>query len=306
MNLGINQAYNLLVDKLSGWLNTAIKMLPNLVAAILILVVFYGLGWLIRKAVSRALNKVTNNKAVIGLLETIAGVVVIAAGIFVALGVLNLDGTVTSLLAGVGVIGLALGFAFQDIAANLMAGIIVSIRRPFVIGGLIESKGYYGYVNDVNLRCTMVRTTQGQLVYIPNKDLLSTPFTNYTWNKERRIDLSCGVSYADDLEKVQKLGIETIQNLDFVLDSRPVQLVFKTFGGSSIDFDLRFWVRFEKNFDFKDGRSEAIIALKKAFDENDIDIPWPIRSVEFGVKGGNNLADVLGEQSAESNGSTAG
>src|SRR5699024_1111117 len=130
MNLGINQAYNLLVDKLSGWLNTAIKMLPNLVAAILILVVFYGLGWLIRKAVSRALNKVTNNKAVIGLLETIAGVVVIAAGIFVALGVLNLDGTVTSLLAGVGVIGLALGFAFQDIAANLMAGIIISIRHP--------------------------------------------------------------------------------------------------------------------------------------------------------------------------------
>lgn len=305
MELGIQRAFDLLTQKLSSWVTTAIKLIPNLVAAILILLVFYGIGWLIRKGVSKSLRKITKNQAVVNLLETIAGIIVLAAGFFIALGVLQLEGAVTSLLAGVGVIGLALGFAFQGTAANFISGIILSVRHPFDIGDIIESRDFYGYVHTINLRCTIIRTTQGQLVYIPNRDLLENPFLNYTWNHERRIDLECGVAYGDDLDLVEEVGLKAIKTLDVVKTNRPVELVFKELSGSSINFDLRFWIHFEKNYDYKKAKSDAIKALKKAFEENDIDIAWPVRSIEFGVKGGKNLGDVLSEQIAlfQANGS---
>ncbi len=299
MDISISEGYSLLVKKLQGWLNAAIEMLPNFLLALIILIAFFVIGKLVRKAVSQLLHKVTDNDTIIDLLETIVGVVVISIGVFIALGVLQLQGAVTSLLAGAGIIGLALGFAFQDIAANFMSGIILSIRHPFGIGDMIEFQDYYGYVHKINLRCTIVRTTQGQLVYIPNKEVFNNAFTNYTWNKERRIDLECGVSYGDDLVKVKKIAVEAIKALEEVKDDRPVQLVYKEFGDSSINFDLRFWVPFTKNFDYKGPKSKAIIALKKTFDENDIDIPWPIRSVEFGVKDGKNLGHIFSEQIAD-------
>ncbi len=303
MDLGINQAFELLAEKLQTWINGAIKLIPNVIAALLILLVFFGIGWLIRRAVSKALNRATSNKAVTNLLVTLTGIFIVGIGFFIALGVLQLDGAVTTLLAGAGVIGLALGFAFQDIAANLMAGIILSFRHPFGIGDVIESSDYYGYVHEINLRCTMIRTTQGQLVYIPNQQILSNPFINYTWNNKRRIDLECGVSYGDDLEKVQKLAIEAIEEgVPDILKEHEVQVEFKEFGGSSINFDIRFWVEFDHNYDFIEHRSDAVIAIKKKFDENDIMIPFPIRTLDFGIRGGVGLNEMLPKGDRNSNG----
>src|SRR5699024_12065866 len=121
---------------------TGIGMLANLVLAILTLIVFLVVGKLVRKAVNRLLHKVTDNKTIIDLLEIIVGVLIIGIGIFAALSILNLDGTVKSLLAGAGIVGLALGFAFQDIAANLISGILLSMRHPFGKGDIIESHDY--------------------------------------------------------------------------------------------------------------------------------------------------------------------
>ncbi len=286
MDLGVNRAFELLADKLQNWVNTAIQLIPNIIAALLILLVFFIIGWLIRRAVSKTLHRTTSNQAVIHLLETIVGITVVAVGIFIALGVLKLDGIVTSLLATAGVIGLALGFAFQNIAANFMSGIIISVRHPFGIGDIIESNDYYGYVHEINLRCTIIRTTQGQLVYIPNQELLNQPFVNYTWNKKRRIDLECGVSYGDDLEKVQKVAIEAIEEgVPDVLKDHEVQVEFKEFGGSSINFDIRFWIEFDQNYDFIGHRSDAVIAIKKKFDENGVTMPFPTRTLDFGIRG---------------------
>ncbi len=302
MNLGVNKAFELLSEKLQTWINEAIQLIPNVIAALLILLVFFLIGWIIRRVVSKSLHRVTSNRAVVHLLETIAGIVVIGAGIFIALGILQLDGAVTTLLAGAGIIGLALGFAFQNIAANFMSGVIISVRHPFSIGDMIESNDYYGYVHDINLRCTILRTTQGQLVYIPNQDILNNPFVNYTWNNERRIDLSCGVSYGDDLEKAQKLAVEAIEGLDDYKKDRPIQVVFKEFGGSSVNFDIRFWVHFDKNFDFIEPQSDAIMAIKKKFEENDIMIPFPTRTLDFGVRGGEKLDSMLASRESNSNG----
>ncbi|MCG2587083.1 mechanosensitive ion channel family protein [Rhodohalobacter sp. WB101] len=299
--LDMNEAYQIVAGKLETWLSATIEMLPNLALALLVLVVFYVIGKMLRKFVRTLLEKATTNKTVIDLAETVMSVLIIGIGVFFALSILNLDGTVTSLLAGAGIIGLALGFAFQDIAANFISGLLLSIRHPFGIGDIIKSNDYFGTVQKLNLRNTIIKTPQGQIVYIPNKVVYENPFTNYTKNKERRIDLECGISYGDDLEKVKKVATEAIESIEKRNQNRKVEFFFKEFGGSSINFVVRFWVDFRSNPDFWEPQSDAIIALKKAFDENDIMIPFPIRTLDFGIRGGEKLNTMWDSQKKVTN-----
>ena len=288
--------YSTLTEKLLNWLETTIAMLPNLVVALLVLIVFMVMGRLVRRGVKHMLEKTTRNKTIINLLETIVGVLIVGIGVFIALSVLKLDGAVTSLLAGAGIIGLALGFAFQDIASNFISGIILSIRHPFGIGDIIETNGFYGEVEKMNLRNTIIRTPKGQIVYIPNKSVFENPLENFTSSGLRRIDLSCGVSYGDDLEKAKEVAIEAVKGLDNYNADKGIDFYYEEFGGSSINFNIHFWVNFRKNPDFLSARSDAIIAITKAFDENDIMIPFPIRTLDFGIRGGEKLDAMLGNR----------
>lgn len=289
----LNGAYNLVADKLETWIETFIRMLPNLVIALLVLIVFYVLGKIIRNAVKKLLSKATDNKTIINLLETIVGVMIVGIGIFIALSVLQLDGAVTSLLAGAGIIGLALGFAFQDIASNFISGVILSIRHPFGIGDIIETNGVYGTVQKLNLRNTIIKTPRGQIVYIPNKKVFENVLENFTSTGERRIDLSCGVSYGDDLEKAKNVAIEAVKGMDNYNPDKGIEFYYDEFGGSSINFKIRFWVNFHTNPDFWSARSDAIMAITKHFDEHDIMIPFPIRTLDFGIRGGEKLDTML-------------
>lgn len=289
----IEGIYELITGKLETWLSTTIEMLPNLAVALLVVIVFYTLAKVIKNFVGKILSRVTTNKTVTGLAQTIMAVMVIGIGVFFALSILNLDGMVTSLLAGAGIIGLALGFAFQDIASNFISGVLLSVRHPFGIGDIINTNGHFGTVQKLNLRNTVIRTPQGQIMYVPNKVVYENPFTNYTKTGERRIDLECGVSYGDDLEKARKVALDAIETLADRDQSKDVELYFNEFGGSSVNFKLRFWIDFEKLPQYWSAQSEAIIKLKKAFDDNDIMIPYPIRTLDFGIRGGEKLNEML-------------
>ena len=291
--INFNEAFQQLIDKLTGWVQTAIVALPNLVIAILVFVLFYFGARLASNLLGKALSRVSRNRQVNGLITTIVYVAVIVIGAMTALGILNLTGVVTSLLAGVGIIGLALGFAFQDLAANFMAGILIAIRQPFEIDDVIETNDYTGTVESVSLRSTSIRSFQGQIVLIPNKDIFGNPIVNYSTTGKRRIDLSCGVAYGDDLERARDLAVQAIESLDYRDSSKDVQLFYTEFGDSSINFDVRFWIDFKKQVDFLKAQSDAIMKIKRSFDDNGITIPFPIRTLDFGVVGGEKLAEAL-------------
>lgn len=288
-----NDAYDIVIGKVEEWIKSFFEMLPNFVVALFVLILFYVLGKFARRLVGNLLSKITNNKTITSLLETIIGISIVGIGVFIALSVMQLDGAVTSLLAGAGIIGLALGFAFQDIASNFISGVILSIRHPFGIGDIIETNEFYGTVQKLNLRNTIIRTVTGQIVYVPNKRVFENPLQNFTTTGLRRIDLSCGISYGDDLENVRKITTKAVQNVENVLDENGIEFYYDEFGDSSINFKVRFWVRFRTNPEFWSARSEAIIAIKKAFDENDIMIPFPIRTLDFGIRGGEKLNSML-------------
>ncbi len=292
-----------LVGKLDTWVEHFVTLLPNIVVAVIVIALFVLGARGISSLFGKGLSRVSDNKPIVQVLSKTLRVAIVVAGLFVALGVLNLDKTVTSLLAGVGVIGLALGFAFQDIAANFMSGIIMAIRRPFGVGDLIRTNDFFGTIERIDLRATALRRLTGELVIIPNKQVLQNPIENFFECQGRRVDVEVGVSYGDDLEKAQKTMCQALEGVDARTDERPTEVFFTGFGGSSVDMVGRFWINEDSQAEYLAARSDAVMRVKKSFDEAGITIPFPIRTLDFGIVGGKGLEEVLPQ--AAQNGSTS-
>jgi small conductance mechanosensitive channel len=302
--MDLSSAFDALTDKLHGWLEALVLLLPNFVAAVLIVVVAWlaarGARGLVRSLFDRVNGHVGGTHQVRELVAGLTYVAVLAAGTFIALGVLQLDKAVTSLLAGAGIIGLALGFAFQDIASNFISGVLLAVRAPFDVGDILETQGYTGVVQDVNLRSTRLRTFDGRTVIIPNSGVLQNPMVNYTAVGQRRVDVEVGVGYGDDLEHAERVAIEAVEGIGYRDQSRDVELFYSAFGDSSINLTVRFWVDFRKQTDYLRARHDAIKRVKAAFDAHGVTIPFPIRTLDFGPNGGVAISDVrLGTSNGE-------
>jgi small conductance mechanosensitive channel len=129
------------------------------------------------------------------------------------------------------------------------------------------------------------------MVYIPNKEIFQNPIENFTKHKKRRMDLVVGISYGDDLKKVKNVALSALEPVSLRSLNDPIEFYFEEFSDSSINFSLRVWLDSTEQPAFLEARSQAIMLLKNAFDENDITIPFPIRTLDFGIKGGKSLFD---------------
>ncbi len=294
----LNNAVELLWSKLEAWGAQIVLMLPNIFVALVLLIVTFYVAGFVRDWLGKFINKFSHSAALNNLVLTLLHIGMLMIGFFFVLSVLNLDRVVISLLAGVGIIGLALGFAFQDIAANFISGVIIAVQKPFGVGDMIETNDYFGNIERITLRTIDIRQTTGELVRLPNKMVFENPLTNFSIYGTRRIDLEVGVSYAEDLEQVQQVVIEALQDVKNRVKTRDIEVMFDAFGDSSINFKARFWVSYSRQVDYVSAKSDAIIKIKKAFDANDILIPFPIRTLDFGIKGGEKLSEELQTLSA--------
>ena len=288
-----------LTKELSQWGEAAVQMLPNLAVGLALGLVFWLLGKLVRRGLERGLRRTSLGDAPRAIFVRAAHFAVLAAGLMIILSVLHLDKAVTSVLAGAGVVGLALGFAFQDLASNVISGIGLSLRRPFHTGDVIETNDVLGVAEDIRLRTTTVRAFDGKRVLIPNNKIFQEILVNHTDNELRRVELVCGVSYGDDLEKVREVTLKALEGVESRDTRREPELYFDNFGNSSIDYTAWVWIDFKTQKDLRRARSEMVMAIKKAYDANDITIPFPIRTLDFGIKGGETLAEMLPNGHAE-------
>lgn len=284
--MDINKAYKLILQKLIFWLHSFIQLLPNILLAAIILVIGFFLAKKIKILAAKLIARISKNRTLDNLFTSIVYIFFIGIVIFIVLSVLHLSTAVTSVLAGAGIFGLAIAFAFQDIASNFISGVFLSFRRPLHVDDIVKIKDYMGKVEEINLRDTVIRTFQGQMVIIPNKDVFQNPIENYSLLGKRRIDLTIGVSFGDDLEKVKKVTLEAVKNIEGLSKEDEPTLFYKEFGDSSINFILRLWVNCPDQPVYLNVGSEAIMRIKKVYDENDIMIPFPIRTLDFGIKGG--------------------
>lgn len=281
--LQINQSLTNLKDKLSHWIDEVVLMIPNLVLALIIMVITFLLMGLISRVLKKTLNRFMNSKAMVNLLTNIGSVLFVMAALIIVLAVLNLDQALFSLLAGAGVAGLAVGLALQDPLVNLFSSILMSARnKNYNIGDLVETNGFLGTIEEIDLRTTTLRSAQGNSIIIPNKKIVQDTLTNYSVSGNRKVELICGISYRDDLEKVQKIATQAICQQFDQAKTELIDFYYTEFDDSSINFVLRYPLSFDPSRNFMAARSQSMIAIKKAFDQAGIDIPFPIRTLDLG------------------------
>ncbi|MBQ0768459.1 MAG: mechanosensitive ion channel, partial [Bizionia sp.] len=183
----INKSFNLLSDKLLSWFNAFIKNLPNLLIAIIVLVAFYYIAKYASKLVKRLISKRVNQDSLVNIISKITTIVVIAVGLFLALGVLNLSKTLETLIGAAGVSGLVIGLALQGTLSNTFAGIVLSFRKSIELGHWVETNGFSGEVVEISLKNFVVKEADNNMVMIPNKNILENPVKNYSLTPKIRV-----------------------------------------------------------------------------------------------------------------------
>lgn len=192
------------------------------------------------------------------------------------LGVLGVP--LSALGTAVGLIGLGVSFALQDIIANFISGILILVTRPFEIGDQIEAGGEEGTIKDISTRATEVKTYDGRKVIIPNSDLYSKQVINNTGYGDRRFNVIVGISYDDDIKKAKELAEEVLEEAEQVEEQPEPQVLVDELGGSSVNLKLRGWTN-NRRANIVSGASEVTQLVKEKYDGAGIDIPYPIRTV---------------------------
>jgi small conductance mechanosensitive channel len=202
-------------------------------------------------------------------------------GILVLGGVLALEQVipnVTSLLAGLGIAGFTIGFALQDVAKNLIAGILLLLQQPFEVGDTIEVTNFTGTVLDISLRTTDLRSPDGLFVTIPNADVLANPILNYSRAPIRRLQLSIGLAYGTDLARAEELALQALAPLNGLLTDPGPQVVFNAFGGSAIKLTIYYWADMSTT-DYNQALDAGVRAVKQAFQEAAIEVSPPSMAI---------------------------
>ena len=276
------KSWNELTNKVLDWVDSIVLNLPNFILAVIVLILFIIFAKYASKLVDRLFRKSSAQDSIRTVSVKVFKVIIIALGIFLSLGILNLNTVLTSILGAAGVVGLAVGFALQGTLHNTFAGVIISFIPKLQIGDWIETNDYSGFVVDINLRSVIIQTVDYNLVVIPNSKIVDSPFKNFSRTSRGRIILTCGVGYESDLPKVQEITENAIKEIFEQQPGESIQFYFTEFGDSSINYQLRFWTSVANQGDVFKAQHEAILAIKAAYNEHDINIPFPIRTLDFG------------------------
>jgi small-conductance mechanosensitive channel len=203
----------------------------------------------------------------------------IALGFFVAFKVVHLD--LSSLAVIVGGLGVGIGFGLQNIISNFVSGLIILAERTITIGHRIEVGGVAGQVSKINLRSTIVITNDNISIIVPNSSLITNPVTNWSYGDPRvRMRLPIGVAYGTDIDKLQRILLETAAETPAVLKEPPPSLLFLGYGESSLDFELAVWT-VEMANNPKRFRSNLYFAIERKFREHNIEVPFPQRDLHL-------------------------
>lgn len=261
---------------LGEWWINMLDRLPQFITGALVLILSLYLAKFFSRMLKKGLTLRNTDPELTILITRLGRWSVVTLGIVLALQQAGQD--VSALLTGLGILGFTIGFALQDVSANFVAGILLLIQQPFDIGDAIEAGDFSGTVLRVELRHTEMLTGDGRRVMIPNSDIFTTPIINYSRTERRRLEFDVGVAYDSDLDEVEKVAVEAIANLQGILQDPAPQVIFKTFGDTTINFTLYYWfdTGLTGSFTAKDA---GVRAIKKAFEEAKIDMPYPTQVV---------------------------
>lgn len=256
------------------------KSLPNLTIALVILVVTLLAGRIIRAVVSAAMQRAHVRDALVTLARNLISIAAWVLGMAIAMTVIFPSVSPSDIIAGLGLTSVAIGFAFKDVFENFLAGVIILGREKLRIGDVIECEDVYGRVENILIRETHVRETDGELVIVPNSYLFKNPVNIETDRGLKRQELVVGVDYDTDMRQAKAVLQDALESCETVKQSETKDVQCVSFGGSSIDFKLLWWSG-SRPAEQRETYDEVAFAVKDALDEAGITIPFPQSTLSF-------------------------
>ena len=248
-----------------------ISYLPSLISAVILIFIFWVLKIIVRKMAAGALARTKIPQEVRNLLLNFINIGVIVIGALTVADQLGIN--ITSLIAGVGIAGLAISFASQDTIANVISGIVIIIDRPFGEGDWISLGNLHASVTEIRLRTTVLTTFDNETVVVPNKQLAQERVVNYTITRRIRARVPVGISYKEDINQAREVMLNTLKGDDRILAEPQPVVVVLSLGDSSVNIEMRFWT--EDPLLKAPLTSEYTEKCKLALDEAGIQIPFP-------------------------------
>ena len=272
---------DILITQLTDIARSTVALLPQIAVALVVILATWGIKRGTQSLLSRALARTKLRQSLKDLFRLLLGILVWTIGVMIAAVIVFPGLTPASILAGLGIGSVAIGFAFKDVFENFLAGIIILFRREMRIGDHIECNGIEGQVDHIAIRESHIMRTDGQLVIVPNAILFKNPVIIRTQQDVRRVTIICGVAYDVDLDKARDVITNAVANCDSVVqDGKPIQVFAKEFGSSSIDFEVTWWTK-SAPVDVRRSRDAVVSAVKRALDDAGIEIPFPYRTLTF-------------------------
>ena len=244
---------------------------PNLLGALILIIVFWMITSIVRKVLSSFLQRSKVPKEVQGLLLRVAHYAIVTVAVLTIADQIGIN--ITSLLAGVGVAGLALSFAARDTIENIISGVTLIIDQPFKEGDWVAIGDLHASITEIRLRTTVLTTFDNETIVIPNKSIAQDRIVNYTLTPRTRVKILFGIAYKENIDEARKIILSTIDGDQRILNDPAPQVIVTDLGDSSVNMQLRFWIqdplyKFSLQFEYTE-------KCKKALDAAGIEIPFP-------------------------------
>jgi len=260
--------------------NSFLAHVPYILAGAIVLLFTWILTTVISKVGNRVLGHWHKRESLKELILRLISILVWVLGLLLTAIVLFPGLTPTRALSGLGLVSIAVGLAFKDIFENFFAGILILWRFPIERGDFIECEGVSGKVEKVLVRMSYIRDTSGELVVVPNSFLFKNPVRILTNLEKRRVTITVGVAYHENLADSVKLIEETVKSCATIAEGEPIQIFPNNFGSSSMDMEVTWWTQ-SKPVDIRRSKAEVVLAVKTALDDAGIEIPFPYRTLTF-------------------------
>tara|TARA_R110000772_G_scaffold268712_1_gene397844 strand:+ start:18852 stop:20345 length:1494 start_codon:yes stop_codon:yes gene_type:complete len=258
----------------------AFRALPLALLALALLALTWLLANLTAYLTGRLLARRMRTPLLRDMVARASAALVFILGLYIVLRIAGLTSLAVTVVGGTGLLGLAIGFAFRDIAENFLASILISMQRPFAVGDFIEVHGHRGFVQRVNTRATLIMTRDGNHVQIPNAIIYKNEIINFTANPRQRQEFMVGISYDDAISEAQSVALQVLHEHPATLqDPEPLVLAHEL-ASSSVNLRLIYWVD-TRTYDPLKVRSAIIRRVKAAFDQAGISMPDDAREVIF-------------------------
>jgi len=272
--------FQLINERIEEIARSTIAIMPNLIAALVALTVFLLLRSAVVYGLKRLFQSWNMRRALREALLSLVSVLMIVVAIMVTATVAVPGLSPADLLTSLGIGSLAIGLAFRDTFENFLAGLLILMRKPMRIGDYIECDEVAGKVDEITLRDTYVRRTDGVLVLVPNSYIFKNPTRVLTDLPLIRNDIVVGVAYGEDVDAARRVIEGAFEGLATVSEDRAIEVFATEFNSSSIDFEVTWWCG-SSPLEIRQSRDKVVAAIKRALDEAGIEIPFPYRTLTF-------------------------